>query len=623
MQSIVSFLIPILVQGSYSSGWFQAARTGDIDRVMEFIENGVNINLLNEEYFNHSALIFASSAGHFEVCRLLIENGALVDVGDDGGITALMFAAEHGHLAIAQLLIENGVDINATDENGETALTYACAEGHYDVVQLLIDSGANVDGFGTMANAAGRGHLGIIQLLLANGAQVDQRDRYERTALMTAVLNGHHQVVKFLIQSGATVDLVDDMGRTALIIAVHIGHDNISRVTIVELLIANGADINHVDVFRSNALIVASQNGQETFARLLIENGANFYDGDRFGNTPLSNSAMRGLVPIVQFLIEMGVDVNHVDTWGSTALFRAVEFGHVSIAQLLIENGANVNQSGTTELGALFSASRYHPSLCRFLILAGADTRSEHILNRENCVDPTLSPLAMIQSSVTNHEPFSDILIPIHESGISPLQGFISFAFESLKNHVDVFGDSEILSFLQDHKWGTPRVEMVKSIISRLVELQCTELNVLYVVAPFIVSADDATIRRLVVSLEFLTNAIPVLAVSSLIASDLMALNGRVLNAMIHRAAHLGFRPVVKAIYSVYRRTAELQNAGKHLRVPYEVETLIDTLSGVDSTFESRAMAELASAIQRHRRSLEPITETAQSTMTFTTTGSP
>jgi ankyrin repeat protein len=619
MQSIVSFLIPILVQGSDASGWFQAARTGDIDRVMEFIENGVNINQLSEEYFNHSALIFASSAGHFEVCRLLIENGALVDLGH---CPALMRAAENGHLAIAQLLIESGASINATDENGETALTYACAQGHYDVVQLLIENGAHVDGFGTMANAAVRGHLGIIQLLLANGAQVDQRNRYEQTALMTAVLNGHLQVVEFLIQSGATVDLVDDMGRSALICAA-LAHAIISRVTILELLIANGADINHVDVSGGNALMFASQNGHETFARLLIESGANFHNGDRWGRTPLSHSAEMGLVPIVQLLIEMGVDVNHADIRGGTALLRAAESGHVSIAQLLIENGAHVNQSGTMEGSALISASRYRPSICRFLILAGADTRSEHILNRENCVDPTLSPLAMIQSSVTNHEPFSDILIPIHESGISPLQGFISFAFESLKNHVDVFGDSEILSFLQDHKWGTPRVEMVKSIISRLVELQCTELNVLYVVSPFIVSADDATIRRLVVSLEYLTNEIPVLAVSSLNAGDLMALNGRVLNAMIHRSAHWGLRPVVKAIYSIYRRTAELQNAGKHLRVPYEVETLIDTLSGFGSTFESRAMAELASAIQRHRRSLEPITETAQSTMTFTTTGSP
>ena len=126
-----------------------------------------------------------------------------------------------------------------------------------------------------------------------------------------------------------------------------------------------------------------------------------------------------------------------------------------------------------------------------------------------------------------------------------------------------------------------------------LVQLQCTGLNVLYVVAPFITTADDETLRRLRVSLDFLTNGIP-----DVVRPNVES-NGKILNAMMQRSAHLGLLPVLKAIYTIHRRTIEAQRVEKFFRVPTELSMANGFLS---NTFDQQdAMRELSLAMRRHR----------------------
>ena len=123
-----------------------------------------------------------------------------------------------------------------------------------------------------------------------------------------------------------------------------------------------------------------------------------------------------------------------------------------------------------------------------------------------------------------------------------------------------------------------------------------------------------------------MTNAIPVLAVSNMNSGDLIVSNGRVLNAMIHRSAHLGFQPVLKALYTFYFRALLDKRVRNRLRLPDEVLTLIDTFwegsLGAYSNLEINAMAEFESAIQQQRRVLESINETEQITVASSSTGS-
>ena len=52
---------------------------------------------------------------------------------------------EQEHFDVAKVLIQNGADVNAVNESKETALHLASAKGHVDVVKVLIQNGADVN----------------------------------------------------------------------------------------------------------------------------------------------------------------------------------------------------------------------------------------------------------------------------------------------------------------------------------------------------------------------------------------------------------------------------------------------------------------------------------------------
>ena len=82
-------------------------------------------------------------------------------LGDDKLICA---AAHAGHLDMVRLLVENGADVNAEDAAGISALGKACGGCHEDMAKYLLDKGAKVTS--TVMMAAGiHQHPGIMALL--------------------------------------------------------------------------------------------------------------------------------------------------------------------------------------------------------------------------------------------------------------------------------------------------------------------------------------------------------------------------------------------------------------------------------------------------------------------------
>lgn len=74
----------------------------------------------------------------------LIEYGA--DVNAEGGEygTALIAAAQEPHKAVVKLLLENGADVNLCSSGENLNALYAAASsGHGEVVRLLLHRGAD------------------------------------------------------------------------------------------------------------------------------------------------------------------------------------------------------------------------------------------------------------------------------------------------------------------------------------------------------------------------------------------------------------------------------------------------------------------------------------------------
>jgi ankyrin repeat protein len=86
----------------------------------------------------HHCIMLLHSNGHIEIARLLLQNGADVNVRNNYGSTPLHCAAYNGHIDILHLLFENGADLEAQSNNGERALHYAARFGHLPIIQDLI-----------------------------------------------------------------------------------------------------------------------------------------------------------------------------------------------------------------------------------------------------------------------------------------------------------------------------------------------------------------------------------------------------------------------------------------------------------------------------------------------------
>ncbi|CAG5132083.1 unnamed protein product [Candidula unifasciata] len=85
-----------------------------------------------------TALMLAASHGRTEMVRLLVEEGADINLQDEDGSTALMCACEHGNLDIVNfLLAQPGIDANIVDNEDSTALSIAMQAGHKDVGVVL------------------------------------------------------------------------------------------------------------------------------------------------------------------------------------------------------------------------------------------------------------------------------------------------------------------------------------------------------------------------------------------------------------------------------------------------------------------------------------------------------
>ena len=77
-------------------------------------------------------------ATKWEIIKLLLNKGALVDVQDNEGKTALMRTCEEGTLRTVQVLLDNEASVDIHDNEGKTALKMACERGHTLMVKSLL-----------------------------------------------------------------------------------------------------------------------------------------------------------------------------------------------------------------------------------------------------------------------------------------------------------------------------------------------------------------------------------------------------------------------------------------------------------------------------------------------------
>lgn len=313
-----------------------AAHTGDIERVKQLLKEDPSLANKVSDYVSYyigsgSPLKNAAARGHFDIVKLLIENGADPNLPEEGIAPrghALHAAVCNGYIEIVKYLLDKGaypnVDIEssadtlsaAISRNDQPMIELICSYGAARQVSLLAYSGDIVTGAAvfnanpSLANdtyalecAAGEGHDAFVRLMLryqpdlAKGISVGVRSRGPQSAVKT------RELTEYLFERGMDPSLRNWLGITPLHRFAERG--DLENATI---FLEHGADINARDEqLCSTPLGWAAKKGNTEMVKLLLAHGAktNLPDDPSWA-TPLSWATRRGHEAVVELLKQYG-----------------------------------------------------------------------------------------------------------------------------------------------------------------------------------------------------------------------------------------------------------------------------------------------------------------------------
>ncbi|KAK3934596.1 ankyrin repeat-containing domain protein [Diplogelasinospora grovesii] len=202
----------------------QSAAKG-LDDVGQELENDPDsINRRDEN--GKAPLHWACQGGNAAVVKLLIREGADVNVADFGGQTPLMTAAHRGAIRCAlALLTDDGCVSDKYDAQGQSAVHYAAASpyvGGSVMIGCLLSHRASP----TRRNQGGETPLHELassytaalpaeelrdraKTLLASGADLEAVDMWHYTLALQAVAEDNHRALGVLLGLGARIDVFD------------------------------------------------------------------------------------------------------------------------------------------------------------------------------------------------------------------------------------------------------------------------------------------------------------------------------------------------------------------------------------------------------------------------------
>ena len=113
------------------------AASGQTEAIRDLLSESDQVVVDSADEAGWTALMYAASAGHDGVVRLLLGAGASVHLENDAQETALHLAAPRGQAEAARLLLEAGADFAARDADDRTPLFRAIERGRAEVIELL------------------------------------------------------------------------------------------------------------------------------------------------------------------------------------------------------------------------------------------------------------------------------------------------------------------------------------------------------------------------------------------------------------------------------------------------------------------------------------------------------
>ena len=251
---ILSLLLNVIMLVKPSLASAQASQPQGPVKEPQKIEQSIgDKNVLNKQLLRH-----ASSSGNAFMKTLLINNalsqGADVNAVDEYGLTTLHYAINQGHINIVKLLIVQGACLDIKDNAGRAPIHYA-AEAAY------------------AASKPQKWSVGMVQLLIDAGADINVKDGIGWTPLHYAAYHFKKYLIEVLVERGADVDVVDNHGRTPHVLmherAVHLEtlRGSAFEATVTQALKRDlRKELREISrlLYRNGCIYVVATNGKDT-----------------------------------------------------------------------------------------------------------------------------------------------------------------------------------------------------------------------------------------------------------------------------------------------------------------------------------------------------------------------
>ncbi|XP_035234414.1 ankyrin-1-like isoform X5 [Anguilla anguilla] len=396
-----------------ATSFLRAARSGNLDKALDHIKNGIDINSANQNGLN--GLHLASKEGHVKMVLELLHNGIVLETTTKKGNTALHIASLAGQEQVVTELVNYGANVNAQSQKGFTPLYMAAQENHLEVVKFLLENGANQsipteDGFSPLAVALQQGHENVVALLINYGT----KGKVRLPALHIAARNDDTRTAAVLLQNDPNPDVLSKTGFTPLHIAAH--YENLN---VAQLLLNRGANVNFTPKNGITPLHIASRRGNVIMVRLLLDRGAQIDAKTKDELTPLHCAARNGHVRIIEILLDHGAPIQAKTKNGLSPIHMAAQGDHLDCVRQLLQYNAEIDDITLDHLTPLHVAAHCgHHRMAKVLLDKGAKPNARalngftplHIACKKNhgrVMDLLLKHLASLEA--------------VTESGLTPL----------------------------------------------------------------------------------------------------------------------------------------------------------------------------------------------------------
>jgi ankyrin repeat protein len=257
--------------------------------------------------------------------KLLIENGADLEVRDNEGVTPIMEAFRAGLTGMVAYLVAAGADPLAHDVRGDTPLHIAIAMERFDLISLILDRGADIH----VKNTEGKSpfHIALTKInapqlvwtLLTND-WIQSTDDSGRSPLHIAVQQGVPlSALGLILERGGKVTALDPQGRTPLRLAVDMEAWETAR-----FLVNNGSDVFSLAQDGQSPALIALYKGRSALNALF--SGTAILGWDSNGDTILHHAVREGAdAETIRQLLALGADRNVKNQNGKTPLQIARE----------------------------------------------------------------------------------------------------------------------------------------------------------------------------------------------------------------------------------------------------------------------------------------------------------